>query len=45
MSDVEKKYVENCALCNTSPTEVKWAGRFWHVKCKRKSKKLVKGMF
>ena len=39
-----QKFDMPCALCGQSATEVKWAGQYWHKKCKRKSKKMVKGM-
>ncbi len=41
MSDMRN---ENCALCNTPGVEKKWAGRYWHKKCLRRSKKVAKGM-
>ncbi len=42
----EAKYPnEKCTLCGAINAEVKWAGQYWHVKCKRRSKKLAKGMF
>ena len=38
------KYAEPCALCQKTGTEKKWMGQYWHKKCLRKSKKMVKGM-
>jgi hypothetical protein len=38
------KYTEVCALCGQGGTDTKWMGQYWHKKCKRRSKKLAKGM-
>ncbi len=39
------KYSEPCSLCGNPGTDKKWAGKYWHVKCMRKAKKVAKGMF
>jgi len=41
---VEAKFNEPCALCGKQPTEVKWMGQYWHLKCKRQGKKIAKRM-
>ncbi|MBS3061028.1 MAG: hypothetical protein J4215_00430 [Candidatus Diapherotrites archaeon] len=38
------KYSEVCSLCGKGNTEVKWAGQFWHRKCKRGASKLAHKM-
>ncbi|HLC36177.1 MAG TPA: hypothetical protein VJK05_01045 [archaeon] len=38
------KYEEQCPVCGQGKTEVKWMGKYWHKKCKRKAKKMAKGM-
>ncbi|MEM4262002.1 MAG: hypothetical protein QXI10_03490 [Candidatus Diapherotrites archaeon] len=38
------KYNEPCSLCGALGAEKKWAGKYWHVKCLRKGKKVAKGM-
>ena len=38
------KFSEPCALCGAAGTDTKWMGQYWHKKCKRRSKKLAKGM-
>ncbi len=40
----EGKYQDACALCGAPGTDKKWAGKYWHVKCLRKGKKVAKGM-
>ncbi|MBI4210858.1 MAG: hypothetical protein HY544_05115 [Candidatus Diapherotrites archaeon] len=39
------KYDEQCSLCSKGGTDKKWAGKYFHVKCLRKAKKVAKGMF
>jgi hypothetical protein len=38
------KFNEVCALCGKGPTDVKWMGQYFHVKCKRSAKKMAKRM-
>lgn len=38
------KYAEKCALCNGPNAEEKWAGQFWHKKCRRMARKMGKKM-
>lgn len=38
------KFNEKCALCGNIGTDKKWMGQFWHKKCIRRSKRVVKGM-
>lgn len=43
-SSKEGKYDAPCSLCGKAPTEKKWGGQFFHVKCFRKVKKGARGM-
>jgi hypothetical protein len=40
----EGKYPDPCSLCGKGPTDKKWMGQYWHIKCARKAKKAAKGM-
>ena len=43
-AEAQGKYDEPCSLCGGGGTEKKWAGKYWHVKCVRKMRKLGRGM-
>ena len=43
-SESSGKFNEVCALCNKGPTDVKWMGQYFHVRCKRQAKKYAKKM-
>ena len=45
MSDENRgKYPEPCSLCGKGPSDKKWMGQYWHIKCARLAKKSAKKM-